>query len=77
MVPAMALPTNIAGNANLNLIFNKAAMRLPLHTPVPGKGKATNINNPHTPYFSILPLLLRDLSVSLCTIFSNVFVFFK
>ena len=78
MNPAMALPIKIDGNAHLNRMLSKAAIRLPLHTPVPGRGMATKIKSPHTPYFCIFgPFLFKDLSEIILTIFLNGFVFFR
>ena len=78
MNPAMALPIKIDGNAHLNRMLSKAAIRLPLHTPVPGRGIATKIKSPHAPYFCILgPFLFKDLSAIFSTIFLNGFVFFR
>lgn len=48
---AIRLPTRMAGKAHLSLTSSKAAIRLPLQTPVPGKGMATKIIRPKAPYF--------------------------
>jgi len=41
------LPNKIAGKANLNLIFKRAATKLPVQTPAPGKGMANKIKRLH------------------------------
>ena len=74
---ATRFPITIVGKAYLNLRSSSEAMRLPVHTPVPGRGIATKINSPQYPYFLTLPLLLRDLWMSLCMTFLKVLVSFK
>lgn len=48
---AIRLPTRMAGKDHLNLTSSRAAIRLPLQTPVPGKGIATKIIRAREPYF--------------------------
>lgn len=48
--PAIRFPTRMAGKACLKRISSSAAARLPLQTPVPGRGIATNRISPQTPY---------------------------
>lgn len=68
----------MAGKDHLNLIFIKAAIKLPLHTPVPGRGRATISTRPQAPYFLILSLLVsKDLLVNLCTSFLKGLVLLK
>lgn len=43
---ATKLPKTMVGKANLILILRRAAIRLPLQTPVPGRGIATKKNKP-------------------------------
>ena len=75
--PAIKLPMKIVGNVHLKRIFIRAAIRLPVHTPVPGTGIATKIRRPHTPYFLIFPLLDIELPVSLIIKLLNSLVFFR
>lgn len=74
---ATRFPITIVGKAYLNLKSRSEAMRLPVHTPVPGSGIATKINSPQYPYFFTLPLLFKDLWMSLWMIFLKVTVSFK
>jgi hypothetical protein len=48
---AIRLPIRIAGKAHFNLTSSRAAIRLPLQTPVPGRGIATRMTRPREPYF--------------------------
>lgn len=50
-IAAMKLPINMAGKAHLNRTSSSAAIKLPLQTPVPGKGMATKMMRPKVPYF--------------------------
>lgn len=61
----------MAGNAHLIRISRSAAIRLPVHTPVPGKGMATKNKRPQAPYFCTLCALPlpSDLSVNFSTSF--------
>lgn len=77
MIAASKFPINIAGNALLNRIFKSAAIKVPLHTPVPGRGIETINIRPQNPYFCTLSLLRSERLVSFATIPLNNFVFFK
>ncbi len=55
IIPASKLPNKIAGNATLNRKLSKAAIRLALQTPVPGRGGiATKNKRAKAPYFFYL-----------------------
>ena len=46
IIPAASTPATIGGIAFLGGKFKKFAISEPTHAPVPGKGIATNKNNP-------------------------------
>lgn len=59
IIPASKLPNKIAGNATLNRKLSKAAIRLALQTPVPGRGGiATKNKRAKAPYFFYLGTML-------------------
>ena len=63
-----------AGNAFLNFIPRSAAIRDPVHAPVPGRGIPTNNTSPQNSYFSIWSFCRIALDSSLSTSGLNVFV---
>ena len=47
MHPAMVTPSRMTGTARFKRISSTAAMRAPVHAPVPGSGMATKSSSPH------------------------------
>lgn len=50
---ATKLPKTMVGKANLILILRRAAIRLPLQTPVPGRGIATKKTSQYNHIFDL------------------------
>ena len=69
MSPAPKTPNAITGKEFLILKSINAAIRAPVHAPVPGNGTATITNNPNSWYFLILSDFVRERFSILTTIF--------
>ena len=53
IIPAITTPIAAAKKDFFLSIFNMAAIKHPVHAPVPGSGIPTNKTKPQNPYFSI------------------------
>lgn len=75
MVAAQQFPKKIAIKAFLILMFNRAAIAEPVHTPVVGNGIATKINRPNILYFLTVLLFFATLFVMALAILFPIDVF--
>jgi hypothetical protein len=77
ITPATIFPSSMVIKDRLKSRSKKAATKEPVHTPVPGRGTATNMNNPIRLYFFTVSLLRIDLLYSQSAGLPNSFVFLK